>query len=134
MRARDSISPAVGTSRTHNSSRISNAPPESGQEVGCHRGRIAGTDEPATLEATLVQFGKSILHGLSDPNVLAAYRLAIAESARAPEIARTLDKAARGLLVVQREAVWPQQPHVPHGKTGVPQAPPGLTIARCLTP
>jgi AcrR family transcriptional regulator len=47
------------------------------------------------LKATLVQLGKSILHGLSDPNVLAVYRLAIAESARAPEIARTLDKAGR---------------------------------------
>ena len=47
------------------------------------------------LEATLVQFGKSILHGLSDPDVLAVYRLAIAESARAPDIARTLDKAGR---------------------------------------
>jgi AefR-like transcriptional repressor, C-terminal domain len=47
------------------------------------------------LEATLVQFGKSILHGLSDSAVLAVYRLAIAESARAPDIARTLDKAGR---------------------------------------
>jgi AcrR family transcriptional regulator len=47
------------------------------------------------LEATLVQFGKSILHGLSDPDVLAVYRLAIAESARTPHIARTLDQAGR---------------------------------------
>jgi hypothetical protein len=47
------------------------------------------------LEATLVQLGKSILQGLSDPDVLAVYRLAIAESARAPEIARTLDQAGR---------------------------------------
>jgi hypothetical protein len=46
------------------------------------------------LEATLVQFGKSILHGLSDSAVLAVYRLAIAESG-APDIARTLDKAGR---------------------------------------
>jgi AcrR family transcriptional regulator len=47
------------------------------------------------LEATLVEFGKSVLRGLSDPNVLAVYRLAIAESALAPAIARTLDKAGR---------------------------------------
>ena len=47
------------------------------------------------LEATLVQFGKSILRGLSDPDVLAVYRLAIAESALAPAIARILDKAGR---------------------------------------
>jgi len=47
------------------------------------------------LEVTLVEFGKSVLRGLSDPNVLAVYRLAIAESALAPAIARTLDKAGR---------------------------------------
>jgi hypothetical protein len=47
------------------------------------------------LEVTVVQFGKSILHGLSDPDVLAVYRLAIAESTRAPDIARILDKAGR---------------------------------------
>jgi AcrR family transcriptional regulator len=47
------------------------------------------------LQTTLVQFGQSILHGVSDPDVLAVYRLAIAESARAPDIARTLDKAGR---------------------------------------
>jgi AcrR family transcriptional regulator len=47
------------------------------------------------LEATLVQFGKSILLGLSAPHVLAVYRLAIAESARAPDSARTVDKAGR---------------------------------------
>jgi AcrR family transcriptional regulator len=52
-------------------------------------------DSREALEATLVQFGKSILHGLSDPDVLAVYRLAIAESTRAPDIARTLDKAGR---------------------------------------
>jgi AcrR family transcriptional regulator len=52
-------------------------------------------DSREALEATLIQFGKSILHGLSDPDVLAVYRLAIAESTRAPDIARTLHKAGR---------------------------------------
>jgi AcrR family transcriptional regulator len=52
-------------------------------------------DGREALEATLVQFGKSILQGLSDPDVLTVYRLAIAESIRAPDIARTLDKAGR---------------------------------------
>jgi len=52
-------------------------------------------ESPEALKATLSQFGKSILHGLSDPDVLAVYRLAIAESARAPDIARTLDTAGR---------------------------------------
>jgi AcrR family transcriptional regulator len=52
-------------------------------------------DSREALKAVLVQFGKSILQGLSDPDVLAVYRLAIAESVRAPDIARTLDKAGR---------------------------------------
>src|SRR5262249_17372929 len=56
---------------------------------------LAVPESREALEATLVELGKSILHGLSDPDVLAVYRLAIAESARVPEIARTLDKAGR---------------------------------------
>jgi AcrR family transcriptional regulator len=54
-----------------------------------------GPESREALETTLVEFGKSILHGLSDPDVLAVYRLAIAESARAPDVARTLDQAGR---------------------------------------
>ena len=52
-------------------------------------------ESPEALKATLAQFSKAILQGLSDPDVLAVYRLAIAESARAPDIARTLDKVGR---------------------------------------
>jgi AcrR family transcriptional regulator len=52
-------------------------------------------DSLDAFKATLVQLGKSILHGLSDPDVLTVYRLAIAESARAPDIARILDKVGR---------------------------------------
>lgn len=52
-------------------------------------------DSHEALKATLFEFGKSILHGLSDPDVLAVYRLAIAESARAPDIARILDRVGR---------------------------------------
>jgi AcrR family transcriptional regulator len=47
------------------------------------------------VAATLVELGRSILHGVCQPDVLAVYRLAIAESDRAPEIARTLDRAGR---------------------------------------
>jgi hypothetical protein len=47
------------------------------------------------LEATLVQFVRSILHSLSDPDVLAVYRPAIAKSTRTPDVARILDKAGR---------------------------------------
>jgi AcrR family transcriptional regulator len=47
------------------------------------------------LAAMLVEVGASILRGVCHPDVLAVYRLAIAESDRAPEIARTLDKCGR---------------------------------------
>lgn len=47
------------------------------------------------LAATLIAFGTAILRGVCDPNVLAVYRLAIAESDSSPEIARVLDAAGR---------------------------------------
>ena len=49
----------------------------------------------AAVAATLVELGTSILRGASHPDVLTVYRLAIAESDRAPEIARTLDRNGR---------------------------------------
>jgi AcrR family transcriptional regulator len=47
------------------------------------------------LAATLVELGVSILRGVCHPDVLAIYRLAIAESDRTPEIARALDSGGR---------------------------------------
>jgi AcrR family transcriptional regulator len=49
----------------------------------------------AAVAATLVEFGTSILRVVSHPDVLVVHRLAIAESDRAPEIARTLDRNGR---------------------------------------
>jgi AcrR family transcriptional regulator len=49
----------------------------------------------AEVAATLVALGTSILRGISSPEVLAVYRLAIAESDRAPEVARALDAGGR---------------------------------------
>jgi AcrR family transcriptional regulator len=49
----------------------------------------------ADLSATLTGFGTAVVRGVSDPNVLAVYRLAIAESERSPTIARTLDNSGR---------------------------------------
>jgi AcrR family transcriptional regulator len=49
----------------------------------------------ADVAATLVALGASILRGLSSPDVLAVYRLAIAETDRAPEVARALDAGGR---------------------------------------
>ena len=47
------------------------------------------------LAATLVQLGSSILRIACHPDVLAVHRLAIADSDRAPAIARTLDSSGR---------------------------------------
>jgi AcrR family transcriptional regulator len=47
------------------------------------------------LAALLVEFGVSILNTVCHPEVLTVFRLAIAESDRAPEIARTLDRNGR---------------------------------------
>jgi AcrR family transcriptional regulator len=47
------------------------------------------------LAALLVELGASILNTACHPNVLTVFRLAIAESDRAPEIARTLHRNGR---------------------------------------
>jgi AcrR family transcriptional regulator len=47
------------------------------------------------VAATLVEIGVSILKGVCQPEVLTVYRLTIAESNRAPEIARLLDRNGR---------------------------------------
>jgi AcrR family transcriptional regulator len=52
------------------------------------------TPEPRSREALtklLVDFGTAILKTICHPNALTVFRLAIAESDRAPEVARTLD-------------------------------------------
>jgi AcrR family transcriptional regulator len=74
--------------------------------AACIKGRAARMRQPlelsapvpkssAAVAATLVEFGRSILAVVSHPDVLTVHRLAIAESDRAPEIARTLDRNGR---------------------------------------
>jgi len=48
-----------------------------------------------SLARVLTAFGTRLLSEVSDPAVIAVFRLAIAEAARAPEVARTLDSVAR---------------------------------------
>jgi AcrR family transcriptional regulator len=48
------------------------------------------------LVTMLTAFGMAILKGVCDPAVQTVYRLAIEESARAPEVARLLDSVGRG--------------------------------------
>jgi AcrR family transcriptional regulator len=44
-----------------------------------------------TLSRALVTFGTQLLREVSDPTVIAVFRLAIAEAVRSPEVARALD-------------------------------------------
>ena len=54
---------------------------------------ISGSSE--AVAGTLIELGTSILRVACHPDVLAIHRLAIAESDRAPEIARALDSSGR---------------------------------------
>jgi AcrR family transcriptional regulator len=68
--------------------------------VACIRERARRLQMPAdlpephdreALARTLETFGAQLLREVSDPTVIAVFRLAIAEAVRAPEVARTLD-------------------------------------------
>jgi AcrR family transcriptional regulator len=48
-----------------------------------------------SLATVLTAFGARLLREVSDPAVIAVFRLAIAEATRAPEVARMLDSVAR---------------------------------------
>ena len=48
-----------------------------------------------TLEQVLAAFGTKLVREVSDPEVIAVSRLAIAEAAQAPEVARALDSRGR---------------------------------------
>ena len=48
-----------------------------------------------TLEQVLAAFGTKLVREISDPEVIAVFRLAIAEVAQAPEVARALDSRGR---------------------------------------
>lgn len=56
----------------------------------------------ATLERALVAFGTQLLREVSDPAVVAVFRIAIGETVRAPEVARTLADVA---IAASREAL-----------------------------
>jgi len=67
-------------------------------------GRAKRLDVPAdlpalhdreTLEQVLISFGAKLVREISDPTVIAVFRLAIAEVVQAPEVARTLDSIGR---------------------------------------
>src|SRR5215472_17621314 len=72
--------------------------------VACIRERAKRLQAPAdlaepsdreTLSRVLASFGTQLIREISDPAVIAVFRLAIAEAARAPEVARALDSIGR---------------------------------------
>lgn len=63
--------------------------------------RLPPARDRAGLAGTLAALGAAVLRGVCDPAVQGVYRLAVAESVQAPEVARTLDRertAARARL------------------------------------
>jgi AcrR family transcriptional regulator len=72
--------------------------------VACISERAKRLDVPAdlplprdreTLEKLLAAFGEKLVREISDPTVIGVFRLAVAEAAQAPEVARTLDSVGR---------------------------------------
>ena len=72
--------------------------------IACIRERAKRLDVPAelpevrdheTLAQVLTSFGTKLVHEISDPAVIAVFRLAIAESVHAPEVARALNSIGR---------------------------------------
>ena len=72
--------------------------------IACISERAKRLDVPAdlpvlrdreTLQKTLALFGTKLVHEISDPTVIAVFRLAIAEAVQAPEVARALDSKGR---------------------------------------
>ena len=49
----------------------------------------------AALEATLIAFGTTLIREVSHPHVIGLHRIAVAEFARAPELAATLNEQGR---------------------------------------
>ena len=72
--------------------------------IACISERAKRLDVPAnlpvlrdreTLAQVLASFGTKLVHEISDPTVIAVFRLAIAEVVQAPEVARALDSIGR---------------------------------------
>src|SRR5437016_13932826 len=72
--------------------------------IACIRERARRFDVPAdlpvlrdreTLEQVLTSFGTNLVREVTDPTVIAVFRLAIAEAVQAPEVARALDSTGR---------------------------------------
>ena len=65
-----------------------------GRRLQLPEGFPAPTDD-ASLRSALRQYGTNLLRELTDPGVLAVFRLAICESKRSPDVARSLESQGR---------------------------------------
>src|SRR5258707_10725167 len=72
--------------------------------IACISERAKRLDVPAdlpvprdreTLEQVLASFGTKLVREISDPTVIAVFRLAIAEAVQAPEVARAVNSIGR---------------------------------------
>jgi AcrR family transcriptional regulator len=72
--------------------------------IACISSRASQMDVPAdlpvlrdreTLAQALISFGTQLVHEVTDPTVVAVFRLAIAEAMQAPEVAQALDSIGR---------------------------------------
>jgi hypothetical protein len=72
--------------------------------IACIRDRATRFQAPAglavphdrdSLERVLVLFGTQVVREVSDPTVIAVFRLAIAEAVHAPQVAQALDSLGR---------------------------------------
>ena len=65
-----------------------------GRRMRLQEGFPSPTDT-ASLQSALQQYGTTLLRELTDPRVLAVFRLAISESKRSPDVARSLESQGR---------------------------------------
>jgi AcrR family transcriptional regulator len=56
---------------------------------------LPAPQDPSSLRETLVQYGMAVVRELSQPEVLATYRLAVLNAETAPDVALTLDQLGR---------------------------------------
>src|SRR5579884_406146 len=71
-------------------------------------GGLPEVHDRSALRRFLVSFGVQLLREITDPAVIAAFRLAIGEASRVPEIAKALDLTGRQNTRLALEAIMAQ--------------------------
>lgn len=71
-------------------------------------GELPPIRDRATLAHVLASFGAQLLREVSDPTVIATFRLAVSEAVRAPEVAQALDSIGRESTRVALQSIMAQ--------------------------